>query len=105
MSQKKVSFRQLIKEAVLEVEPEARVILFGSRARGSAREDSDWDVLVLASREVDRSDEKKVRHQLFNLELSSGQAISVIMKSEKEWDDPQFRTPLTESIQMDGVLL
>ena len=31
-----------------------KVILFGSRARGEAREDSDWDILVVASGRVDR---------------------------------------------------
>lgn len=36
-----------IKANVLEVNPEAEVWLYGSRARGTAREDSDWDVLVL----------------------------------------------------------
>ena len=36
-----------IKANVLEVNPEAEVWLYGSRARGTAREDSDWDILVL----------------------------------------------------------
>ncbi|MCR4826365.1 MAG: nucleotidyltransferase domain-containing protein, partial [Bacteroidales bacterium] len=39
--------RDSIKANVLEVNPNAEVWLYGSRARGTAREDSDWDVLVL----------------------------------------------------------
>lgn len=40
-------------KAVLEVVPDAGVILFGSRARKEAREESDWDILVLTDEQVD----------------------------------------------------
>jgi len=49
-----ISYQQmtdLIKRNVLEVEPSARVLLYGSRARGDAHEDSDWDILVLSSKD------------------------------------------------------
>ncbi|OYT28164.1 MAG: hypothetical protein B6U94_08855 [Thermofilum sp. ex4484_79] len=31
-----------------------RIILFGSRARGDHREDSDWDILIVTKRKLDR---------------------------------------------------
>lgn len=37
----------LIRSTVREHEPNAEIILYGSRARGDARPDSDWDILVL----------------------------------------------------------
>ena len=40
-----------------EAAPEARVILFGSRARGSARADSDLDLLVIEPKLDSRSSE------------------------------------------------
>lgn len=30
-----------------EIDPHAKAILFGSRARGTEHEGSDWDVLIL----------------------------------------------------------
>ena len=36
-----------IVRCILTVEPQAKVVLFGSRARGTARPDSDYDLLVI----------------------------------------------------------
>ena len=41
----------LIKQNVHEVEDTAQVWLYGSRARGEAHEESDWDVIVLSSKD------------------------------------------------------
>lgn len=37
----------LVKQAISEIEPNADVILYGSRARGTSDGDSDWDFLIL----------------------------------------------------------
>ena len=37
---------QLIKSSITEVIPGAKVILFGSRARGDSHKESDWDFLI-----------------------------------------------------------
>jgi len=42
-----------IKESVREVEPESEIMLFGSRARGDERADSDWDLLILVPHSAD----------------------------------------------------
>lgn len=38
---------RLIRQNIRETDPNAQVILYGSRARGEERNDSDWDILVL----------------------------------------------------------
>lgn len=40
-----------IKRVVLQVDFDAEVVLFGSRARGDFHEESDWDLLVLVDKE------------------------------------------------------
>lgn len=38
---------QTVKQTLHLVAPNAKIILFGSRARNDAQEDSDWDLLIL----------------------------------------------------------
>ena len=47
-----------IKQTVLELEPEAEIILYGSRSRGDATSESDWDFLILVDGPI--SDERTV---------------------------------------------
>jgi len=44
---------ECVKQAVHEVEPEADIVLYGSRARGDAHAESDWDFLILLNGVVD----------------------------------------------------
>ena len=40
-----------IRMTLQAVAPEAKAVLYGSRARGDAREDSDWDILILIDKD------------------------------------------------------
>ncbi len=94
-----------IKKAVLEVEPEAKVMLFGSRARGDYREDSDWDVLIVVPNDVGIKGEEKFIHRLFEVELKFEQAISAFIFARKEWEGRQTITPFYQNIQQEGIAL
>jgi len=53
-----------VKEVILKVAEKYgvkvdRIILFGSRARGDYKEDSDWDVLVITKEKTDWKTRKK----------------------------------------------
>ena len=94
-----------IKAAVTELEPTAEVILFGSQARGDAREDSDWDILILLPYPVDLVDEQRFRHRLFELELIYGQAFSTFVYAREEWHERYRVTPFFHQVEQEGVLL
>ncbi len=42
---------QRIKMLVLKREPSAKIYLYGSRVKGTAKSDSDWDLLILLDKD------------------------------------------------------
>ena len=94
------------KNAVLQLEPGARVVLYGSRARGDATSDSDWDFLVLLDGQVDNSRVGRIRTRLYDIELESDQIISSVILDEQEWEHTPFNaSPFHERVSAKGVTL
>src|SRR5215213_8416839 len=78
------------RDAVRAVEPEAAVILYGSRARGDAAPDSDWDLLVLVDGRVDGDRERRIHDRLYDLELETEAIFVALVHSRAEWDGPLY---------------
>lgn len=79
----------LIKEAgrrLATAAPGAKVILFGSRARGKARPDSDLDLLVIEPDEVPkrRAETARLRRELRGLDVALD-VIVVSARHAEEW--------------------
>ena len=95
-----------IKNVIKEIEPESDIILYGSRARGEHKPDSDWDFLILLNGEVDVARTDRIRHRLYDIETESEEIISSIVRSRKAWQcHPYCITPLHERIESEGVSL
>ena len=75
-----------VKKAVLDIEPSARVLLYGSRACGKARAESDWDFLVLVDGTVDARRKRRIRHRLYDVEWESGHVLTSIILDRREWE-------------------
>ena len=95
-----------VKEAVLKIEPTAEIILYGSRARGDSKAESDWDFLVLVDGPVDDDRVDRIRHRLYEIEWESDQVLSSIVRSRKEWDSqPLTDTPFHRNVELEGITL
>ena len=73
-----------IGEAARSVIPDARVLLFGSHARGEAGSDSDYDVLVVTEESVDIRDKFALRTRIRKLLLERGIRCDVLIQSQQE---------------------
>jgi predicted nucleotidyltransferase len=95
-----------IKRIVLDTDPSAKVYLYGSRARGTMKPDSDWDLLILLNRDKITADvEKNVTNPLYELELEIGEVISPMVYAEKEWNTRHRVTPFYSNVMKEGKLL
>ena len=98
--------QQKIKNIILQDNSDAKIILYGSRARGTELKESDWDILVLLNKQdVSFKDEQKIRHKLFDIELETGESISTFVYSQKDWDTRLSVTPLFKNIKREGIYL
>lgn len=96
-------FLSRVKSIILDNEPDAQVFVFGSRARGTAHPDSDWDILILLPKEnINPKDEAILTDPLYDLELATGQVISPFIYSAKEWNGRYAVTPLYNQIQLEA---
>ena len=63
-----------------------KAILFGSRARGDAKETSDWDILVLLDKErITAADMDDVSYPIRELGWKIDEMVNPIMYTMQEW--------------------
>jgi predicted nucleotidyltransferase len=96
----------LVKKQILLADPSATVTLFGSRARGDAENESDWDFLVLTQETDTESLSDKLRKiMLREVELKHNVAVSLMVKNATLWQNDYAVTNIFESIKEEGILL
>lgn len=92
-----------IKTALLQIDEEAKIILFGSRARACAGEESDWDFLFLTTLCVTVPLRKKIVASMLSIELDENIVIQVIPKNRSDWEAKYAMTPLYKNIKTEGI--
>ena len=96
----------VIKKLVEEQDSSAKIYLYGSRAKGNAHKDSDWDLLILLNREKITSEiENEITSPLYDLEFETGEIISPMVYTLKEWNTKYNVTPFYKNVMKEGHLI
>ena len=107
-----------LKAEILKIEPTAQLILYGSRARGDAKPDSDWDLLLLTEKpKLSFEERMKIRRPLTLIELELilrpitlqeldlAEVLSLQIFNLNEWHNKFRITPYYENIQREGIVV
>ena len=95
-----------IKNMLPDVMPQGgKVLLFGSQARGEARHDSDWDLLILLPKDRIKNDDfDNVAYPLIEFGWSVGAEINPLLYTYSDWEKRNF-TPFYKNVEKDSIEL
>ena len=97
---------QAITDKAKSIAPKGtEIILFGSQARGDARKDSDWDILMLIDKkQVAPADIDNLAYPLRELGWDYGETINTILYTKEEWKR-DVASPFYENVTREGIRL
>ena len=104
LSENQQKVLQRCKEIILEVVPNAQLILYGSRARGEAMKDSDYDLLVIIDGPINWQLERIIGDKIYELELETDNVLSLQIISSETWNSRSYKSlPFHQNVIRDGI--
>ncbi|MFN3690485.1 MAG: nucleotidyltransferase domain-containing protein [Fimbriimonadales bacterium] len=92
-------------ESVVGDEP-MELYLYGSRARGDATPESDWDFLLILPDKKAKELENVVSSALYRLSLDTDELLYCIVMGRSEWEFLKLaQTPFAVNVQREAVRL
>ena len=103
--QEKKDILQKVKQTLKTAAPDARILLYGSRARGDGQRDSDWDILVILNKQkIESSDYDLISYPIYELGWQEDVMFSVKLYTQAEWNERSF-TPFYKNVEKEGIVL
>jgi predicted nucleotidyltransferase len=103
---KESQFLDKIKSTLSQTGTPLSIYLYGSRARGDARPNSDWDLLViLENNNLTDEIEDEIFSVIYKMELETGQIISPYFLNKQDYDNRIGKTPFYRNLSNEGILL
>lgn len=82
-----------------------RVFLYGSRAKGTATDESDWDLLLLVDKQMlDENDFNNIAYPFVIEGWNVGADVSPQLYTYKEWKEREF-TPYYQNVEHDKIVI
>ena len=95
-----------LKKTILDLYPDAEIILFGSKARGDYDKDSDIDILILLNAEVNSKIEEKIIGDIYDIELKYDILFGLLIQNKNLWHSSKYQVmPVAENINKEGIVL
>jgi predicted nucleotidyltransferase len=95
------AYRKALKEQHPDVV--SRLLLYGSKARGTAHADSDLDVLLIVKNEAAQL-KRELRHIGYLLAATCDALPSILAYTEDEWESRrQSGSPFRRNVERDAV--
>ena len=92
-----------IRQLKREILPNDKMILFGSQARGDARDDSDWDLLILLNKSVRTMDDyDNYAYPFAELGWTYGKHFSAKVFTVSEWEKQRFSL-FYKNVEHEGI--
>jgi predicted nucleotidyltransferase len=103
MSKKDFILKRVV-DVVNQTAPNSEVYLYGSRAKGTAKNVSDWDFLVLLNTQnVSFDFETRFMDNFYEIELETGEVLSPLIYSKQDWLTKYNASPLFSNIKKEGI--
>jgi uncharacterized protein len=101
MSNAEKDILQIIKSKVTNLDSLSTVMLFGSRAKGNYKEESDWDILILVNNQTIVA---QIKEEILNIEIEFEICIHALIFEVIDWEEKAVM-PIYKSIKEEGIVI